>query len=159
MSEGTVPEGEIGATAQRDGGTQPRPGASEAEDASLVRHEETAALGKEPKELGALRARKRVETRKVSEPVPRQIEHFDDVERVAADEQDSGEVETLPDGSISIPVLEEELVVTKRTVVRERIVVRKRTETETQKVEAELRREHVDVDVDAAVDELVEREE
>ena len=31
---------------------------------------------------------------------------------------DSGEVETLPDGSISIPVFEEQLVITKRLVVR-----------------------------------------
>ena len=153
MSEGRVPESEIGATAQASGD------APEGEDASLVRHEETLALGKEPKELGAVRARKRVETRNVSEAVPRQSEHFDEVERVAPDAQDSGEVETLPDGSISIPVLEEELVVTKRTVVRERIVVRKRTEVEPQTVEAELGREHVEVDVDAAVDELVEREE
>ena len=153
MSEGKAPEDEIGATTQATGD------APEGEDASLVRHEEMLALGKEPKELGAVRARKRVETRNVNEVVPRRIEHFDEVERVAPDEQDSGEVETLPDGAISIPILEEELVVTKRTVVRERIVVRKRTETETQKVEAELRREHVDVDVDAAVAERVEREE
>ena len=54
---------------------------------------------------------------------------------------------SLPDGSVSIPVLEEEIVVTKRTVVRERIVVRKEVATEVQRVEAELRREHVDVDV------------
>jgi uncharacterized protein (TIGR02271 family) len=59
-------------------------------------------------------------------------------------------VETLPDGSISIPVLEEELVVTKRLVVRERIVIRKETRTVTETVEAELRREHVDVDVEDA---------
>lgn len=69
------------------------------------------------------------------------------VERVPAGEGDSGEIETLPDGSVSIPVLEEQLVVTKRTVVRERIVVRKEVATETERVEAELRREHVDVDV------------
>ncbi len=52
----------------------------------------------------------------------------------------------LPDGSVSIPILEEELVVTKRTVVRERILIRKRTVTEHQRVEAELRRERVELD-------------
>ena len=69
-----------------------------------------------------------------------------DIERVSAAEGDSGEIETLADGSVSIPILEEELVVTKRTVVRERIVVRKRTVTEDQRVEADLRKERVVVE-------------
>jgi len=59
---------------------------------------------------------------------------------------DSGKVETLPDGSISIPVLEERLVVTKQTFVRERIVVSKDVETTTEHLEDEVRRERVDVD-------------
>ena len=37
-------------------------------------------------------------------------------------------------------------MVTKRTVVRERVIVRKRTETERRRVEAELRRERVEVE-------------
>jgi uncharacterized protein (TIGR02271 family) len=44
-----------------------------------------------------------------------------------------------------VPVLEEELVVTKRVVVRERVIVRKRTTTERRRIEAELRKERVDV--------------
>ena len=59
-----------------------------------------------------------------------------------------GEPEPAGDGSISIPILEEELAVTKRTVVGERIVIRKRMVTERETVEAELRRERVEVDVD-----------
>lgn len=58
---------------------------------------------------------------------------------------DSGEVETLPDGSISIPILEEELVVTKRVVVRERLIVHKDSEVEHRTIGAELRRERVQV--------------
>lgn len=60
------------------------------------------------------------------------------------DEVDSGEIETLSDGAISIPILEEELVVTKRVVVRERIIVRKDTRLEHRTVNAELRRERVE---------------
>jgi uncharacterized protein (TIGR02271 family) len=75
-------------------------------------------------------------------------DYSEPVHRVATSDGDSGEVETLPDGSISIPVFEEELVVTKRLVVRERIVVRKETHVRTETVEAELRRERVDVEVD-----------
>jgi uncharacterized protein (TIGR02271 family) len=84
------------------------------------------------------------------ELVARDVEEAD-VERMPAAEGDSGEVETLPDGSVSIPVLEEELEVRKRVVVRERIVIRKRTVTEEKHVRAELRRERVEVegDVDA----------
>lgn len=54
---------------------------------------------------------------------------------------DSGEIEYLPDGSISIPLIEEELVVTKRLVVRERIIIRKEHDVRTQRIEAKLRRE------------------
>ena len=65
-----------------------------------------------------------------------------------AGEGDSGEIETLPDGSVSIPVLEEELVVTKRVVVRERIVVHKDVAARVERVEAELRRERVELEND-----------
>ena len=117
------------------------------DEAAVLRHEEELEIGKELEQVAAAHARKHVETDAVEEVVPRQIEHAE-VERVPADDGDSGEVETLPDGSISIPVLEEELVVTKRTVVRERIVIRKRTVTERERIEAELRREKVDVQVE-----------
>ena len=113
---------------------------------SLVRHEEALKVGTAVGEAGAVRARKRVETERVEEIVPRQIESVDDLERIASTEDDSGEVEVLEDGSVSIPIFEEELVVTKRLVVRERVVIRKRTETEERRVEAEVRKERVDVE-------------
>ena len=122
------------------------------DDAAVVRHEEELEVGKALRDAGSLRARKHVESERVSETHPRRIEHLDDVERVPAGEHDSGEIETLPDGSVSIPILEEELVVTKRTVVRERVVIRKRTETEHRRVDAELRKERVEIDVDESVE-------
>ena len=72
----------------------------------------------------------------------------DQVDFVAAGEGDSGKVETLPDGSLSIPVLEERLVVTKRTYVRERIIVSKEAVTETEHIEDVLRKEQVEVEVE-----------
>jgi len=111
----------------------------------LIRHEEELAVGTEVTTVGHVRAQKRVEVDHVAQDFPRTVERAD-VERVRAEEGDSGEVETLPDGSISIPVLEEELVVTKRTVVRERIVIRKELVTEQERVEAELRRERVELE-------------
>ena len=119
---------------------------------SVVRHEEELEVGTRPVDTGEVRVRKQVETEHVEEVVPRRREHFDDVEHVAANEGDSGEVETLPDGSISIPILEEELVISKRTVVRERVIVRKRTETEHRRVDAELRKERVEIDSDVELE-------
>ena len=111
--------------------------------AEVVRHEEELRVGRETHE-GTVRASKHVESALVEELVPREVEHAE-IERVAPADADSGEIETLPDGSISIPLLEEELVVTKRLVVRERIVIRKRTVTEHERVTAELRKERVEV--------------
>ena len=112
---------------------------SEQDRSELLRHEEELRLDRELAAVGSGRARKDVDAE------PAMEEHSRPVERVAAEEGDSGEIETLPDGSVSIPVLEEELVVTKRTVVRERIVIRKETVTEHQRVDADLRRERVEL--------------
>jgi uncharacterized protein (TIGR02271 family) len=46
---------------------------------------------------------------------------------------------------VSIPLVEEELVVTRRLVVRERIVIRKRKRFDTERVEVTLRSEHIEI--------------
>ena len=74
------------------------------------------------------------------------------VERAERMEQDSGDIERLPDGSVSIPLLQEELIVTKRRVVRERIIIRKHTVTEERRVDALLRRERIEVEADPRVE-------
>jgi len=91
--------------------------------------------------------RREVERGQVRGHYPRQREQLARG-RVPVNEDDSGQIETLPDGSISVPLFEEELVVTKRTVLRERVIIRKETVTDWQTVEAELRREHVSFDTD-----------
>lgn len=142
---------------EMNAGARAAPGGNEAatsERTSVVRHEEelgvTAVTGE-----GAVRARKHVADEHVDELVPRSVEHLDQIERLAPNAEDSGEVEILPDGSVSIPILEEELVIEKRTVVRERVVIRKRTETRHERVEAVLRKERVAVegDIEDRVDE------
>ena len=124
---------------------------SESESASVTLHEEQAHAGTELTESGRVRVRKHVETYPVTETVPRNVEHADTSERVAAVEGDSGEVETLEDGSISIPVFEEVLVVTKRLVVRERVIVRKKTVVDEYTFQTDLQREHVSVEGDIEV--------
>lgn len=119
---------------------------------SLVLHEEELLVDKRLHEVGVVRARKRVEHETVEEIVPRETEYAD-VERAEPGDGDSGEIETLPDGSISVPIFEEEIVVSKRLVVRERVVIRKRTTSEQQRVSAELRKEReVDTEGDAELE-------
>lgn len=123
----------------------------------LVRQEERLVTGTERHEVGGVRFRKEVDLVDERLVVDRGVEHAD-VDRIPAVDGgfDSGQIETLPDGSISIPVFEERLVVEKRLVVRERIIVRKHTVTDQRVVEAELARERVEIDVDEAVRERVE---
>jgi uncharacterized protein (TIGR02271 family) len=121
-------------------------------DGELTLSEERLRVGTETEHLGTARAFKRVDTETVQARVDRGTEHAD-TERVDVldAETDSGEVETLPDGSISIPVFEEQIVVTKRLVVRERVVIRKHTVYEEHVVTADLRRERLEVEADAGV--------
>jgi len=118
------------------------------EDASLTRLEEELDVAKRTQLAGTVRVRKSVEARQAGDVFEREIEELDDVERIAPRENDSGEIETLEDGSVSIPILEERLVVTKEIVVRERVVIRKRTTTERERIETELRRERIEIDAD-----------
>ena len=120
------------------------------EEDRLERREEELRVDTTVREVGAVRLRKSVQSETVEELVPRELEEAD-VEREPAREGDSGETETLPDGSISIPLLEEELVVSKRVVVRERIVIRKRTVTEREPIRAELRKERVELETEGDV--------
>ena len=131
--------------------TQPvTPVSSRGDDASVVRHEEELVTDTVVAEAGRVGVHKLVEHERVETVVPTNTEHAE-FERQGPAEGDSGEVEVLPDGSVSIPVFEEELVIEKRLVVRERVIVRKHTGTEERRVEADLRRERVEVEADAEV--------
>jgi uncharacterized protein (TIGR02271 family) len=116
----------------------------------VVRSEDQLRPGTVTEEAGRVRARKVVENHHVTQDVDRDVEHAQS-ERVPADADDSGEVVTLPDGSVSVPVFEEQLVIEKRLVVRERIIIRKHTVTEHQVVEADLRRERLEITADPQV--------
>jgi uncharacterized protein (TIGR02271 family) len=116
------------------------------DDRSIVRHEEELDIGVRQAERGAVGVRTSVDVEEVREVLPREREHFRDLERATPSETDSGEIEQLDDGSISIPIFEERLVVTKELVVRERVIVRKTTETIDEEIRADIRRERVDVE-------------
>jgi len=125
--------------------------AERADSHSLIRHEEELQVERRIREIGNLRAVKHVETESVHRVVLRDIEYFETIDRrpVHGDD-DSGEIAVLEDGSISIPVFEEVLVVEKRPMIRERIVIKKESETERYRVDARLRRERVEADIESA---------
>ena len=118
----------------------------------VVRHEEELLkIDTAWKGIGYLKARKLIDTVKVKDFMPRDVEHVD-IARVAPTNEDSGKIETLDDGSISIPIFEEQVIVTKRIVLKERVIVSKRTVTERERIKVELRREHVSIDADPEVE-------
>ena len=127
----------------------PDPGPEE--EPSFARHEEELVAGTALREAGTVGVRKVVERHHVETVAPRGVEHAEVERQGPVEGGDSGEVEILPDGSVSIPVFEEELVIERRLVVRERVIVRKHTVTEERQVEADLRRERVEVDADPEV--------
>ena len=138
-------------------GDEVAPGVSGRSDGpvEVVRSEERLRVGTETHQVGSARAVKHVDVEQVQERVERGREQAE-MERVdvADAEGDSGQVETLPDGSLSIPVFEEQIVVTKRLVVRERVIIRKHTVYEEQTVTADLKRERLEVEAvgDVVVD-------
>jgi uncharacterized protein (TIGR02271 family) len=128
------------------------------DETAVIRREEELIVDTSAREAGRVGVRKVVEHEPVTEVVDVGTEYAD-TERHPAGEADSGEIEVLPDGSISIPVFQEELVIEKRLVVRERVIVRKHTVTEERLVEADLRRERVEIDADAEIADRVTHEE
>jgi uncharacterized protein (TIGR02271 family) len=124
----------------------------EPEGGILVRHEEevSGTHGGGWRGVGYVKARSRIGRSRVDLAVAKAVERAE-LERVPVSEGDSQRIETLDDGSISIPVFEEELVVTKRVVLKERIVLRKRIETVTETVVDELRKERIEIEPDDSV--------
>lgn len=121
------------------------------ETPALVRHEEELIVGRRVEEAGLVRVRKTIDGEVVEQEVPVAVEHAA-LDRVPADANDSGLIETLPDGTVSIPILEEQVVVTKRLVVRERVLVRKHRTIERQSVAEELRHERVEIEADPGIE-------
>jgi uncharacterized protein (TIGR02271 family) len=119
-------------------------------EARVTRSEEELNIGKRQVQAGEVEVRKTVETEHVRQPVTRMREEVT-VERHAAGGggQQSGDTE-IGEDEIRIPVVEEEVVVEKRPVVKEEIVVKKHAVSDERTVEADVRRERIDVD-DSAI--------
>ena len=115
------------------------------EEQHFTRSEEELAIGKRRVPAGSMSIRKRVETRHVAEPVSTTHEEVT-IERRPVANADSATGADIGEGEIRIPVYEDEIVVDKRRVLKEEIVVKKNEVQDTQTVEADLRKEKIDVD-------------
>jgi uncharacterized protein (TIGR02271 family) len=109
----------------------------------VQRTEEELAAGIRERDAGELRVKKNVRTDRESVEVPTRHEEVS-VERVPL----SGEASEaeIGDDEVAIPVTEEEVVVSKRPVVKEEVRIRKDVVEDTQIVEEDVRREEIDVE-------------
>lgn len=111
----------------------------------LAVHEEVLEATTTPVQRGTVRVVRRIETVPVSEEVQTWQEVVD-VERVAVNREIDAAPEPWMDGdTIVIPVVEEIVVTETRLVLREEVRVKRRRVAEPVTVEADVRREHVEV--------------
>jgi uncharacterized protein (TIGR02271 family) len=119
--------------------------AHEAEDEIRVRRaEEELVAGTREREVGALRVRKRVRTVHKTREVPVRREEVY-VERVPLSGEAMAAGTEIGEEEIIVPVIEEEVVVSKRPVVKEEIRIRKDVVEDTEVVEEDVRREEIEV--------------
>lgn len=107
-----------------------------ADEIEVIRHEEQLNIGTEAVPAGTVRAHKRWERQVVDATAPRFVQFFDGVDHQP------------PAEHVSIPILEERLVISRETFVRERIILRRRQEDREVTIRARLRHERVEVDAD-----------
>ena len=109
----------------------------------VQRSEEELRTGTREREAGEVGVRKSVRTEREQVRVPKRREEVS-VERVPVDEEGTGA--EIGDDEVSVPVVEEEVVVDKRPVVKEEIRVRKDVVQDEEVVEEDVRKEEVDVE-------------
>ena len=116
------------------------------EDLKVRRLEEDISAGVRQREAGSVNVKKNVRTDREEVRVPRRREEVE-VERVIAEgnEEVTG-VEIGEDEEFVVRVYEEEVVVSKRVVLKEEIRLRKRAVWEEEVVEVDLRKEEVEID-------------
>jgi uncharacterized protein (TIGR02271 family) len=110
----------------------------------VQRIEEELRAGTREREAGALNVRKRVRTDREQISVPTRHEEIS-VERVPVEGREASEAE-IGEDEVSMPVVEEEVVVEKRPVVKEEVRIRKDVVEGEEVVEEDVRKEEVDVE-------------
>ena len=115
----------------------------------MQRSEEELRAGVREREAGRVSARKSVRTEREVVRVPKRREEVS-VERVPVEggaREASGATEAdICEDEVVLQVFEEEVVVTKRVVLKEEVWLRKRVVEDEEVVEVDLRKEEVEVD-------------
>ncbi len=128
-------------------GGAPRTGGT---DDAMTRSEEELRVGKTAREAGRARLRKWVETEHVSQTVPVAREEV----RVEREPITEGNIDKAMSGPEikedvhEVSLMEEEAVAAKETVPKERVRLEKETVTEEAQVDADLRKERVETEVE-----------
>lgn len=112
----------------------------------LTLAEEQLAVGKRQTSGGEVELRKTVDTERVSEQVQLRHDEVTVERRPVTDASSVSGQAQIGEDEIRIPIMEEQVVMQKVLVPREEIIVRKNRVTEQQTVEADVRRERLDVD-------------
>ena len=149
MYEGDTETGEFRGHAEDDEGVNQSTGSDleDRDELRVQRTEEELVAGTREREAGQLKVRKRVRTDHEQIAVPTRHEEVS-VERVPV----SGEATEaeIGDDEVVVPVTEEEVVVSKRPVVKEEVRIRKDVVEDTETVEEDVRREEIDVEDDTS---------
>ncbi|MBA4116251.1 MAG: PRC and DUF2382 domain-containing protein [Rubrobacter sp.] len=129
---------------EREGVHQPGSDLEDEDELRIQRSEEELTAGTREREAGAMNVRKRVRTDREQIKVPKKREEVS-VERVPVEGREASEAE-IGEDEITMPVVEEEVVVGKQAVVKEEIKVRKDVVHDEEVVEEDVRKEEVDIE-------------
>jgi uncharacterized protein (TIGR02271 family) len=108
----------------------------------MQRSEEELRASVRKRETGSMNVKKNVRTEREEVRVPRRREEVD-VERVPVNREVAGAA--FDDEEVVVQVFEEEVVVSKRVVLKEEIRLRKRVVEEDEVIEVDLRKEEVEL--------------
>jgi uncharacterized protein (TIGR02271 family) len=120
--------------------------------------EEEIRVGKRQVKAGEVGVRKTVETKHVEQPVTRRREEVEVERRPIQGDQAAAGAADFKEGETRIPLMEEEVVVEKRPVAKEEVVIRKHTVEDTEDVGTDIRKERVDIDEKGRVRGKVDRD-
>ncbi len=131
---------------EQEGVNQPGSDLEDEDELRVQRSEEELVAGTRERETGSVNVRKRVRTEREQLRVPKKREEVK-VDRVPVEEGRASE-EEIGDDEVSMPVTEEEVVVSKRPEVKEEVRIRKEVEEDEEVVEEDVRKEEIEVDDD-----------
>ena len=116
------------------------------DEVRIQRSEEELRVGTRKREAKAVKVRKRIVTERQRMSVPKVSEEVT-VERVPVEGREAAELGAeIGEDEIVVPVAAEEVVVEKRPVVKEEIRIRKDVVHEEEVIEADVRKEEIDID-------------